>query len=73
MAEKDSSVSWGSVPRNVKFELASAGFARDKKSWERLGVTLQNQLIGVHKDSKILDKTPKSIDFSVRRDNKVRK
>ena len=73
MAEKDSSVSWGSVPRNVKFELASGGFARDKKSWNRLGVTLQNQLIEVHKDSKILDKTPKSIDFSVRRDNKVRK
>jgi hypothetical protein len=72
MAEKDSSVSWGSVPRNVKFELASAGFARDKKSWNSLGVTLQNQLIEVHKDSKILDKTPKSIDFSGRRDNKVR-
>tara|TARA_B110000483_G_scaffold143526_1_gene171413 strand:+ start:374 stop:592 length:219 start_codon:yes stop_codon:yes gene_type:complete len=72
MAEKDSSVSWGSVPRNVKFELASAGFANDKKSWNRLGVTVQNQLIEVHKDSKILDKTPKSIDFSGRRDNKVR-
>tara|TARA_R110002012_G_scaffold4281_4_gene19705 strand:- start:477 stop:680 length:204 start_codon:yes stop_codon:yes gene_type:complete len=43
--------SWGSLPRRVRIELASGGWARNKNDWENLGETMKNQLFSVYSDT----------------------
>tara|TARA_Y100000361_G_scaffold152528_1_gene172237 strand:- start:1346 stop:1549 length:204 start_codon:yes stop_codon:yes gene_type:complete len=42
---------WGSLPRRVRMELASGGWARNKNDWENLGETMKNQLFNVYSDT----------------------